>query len=195
MVVVVIITVMTSVLLLQQKKFDSSTLLRSLAYSIALTVRQAQVYGTSVRQFNASDTTFSYNYGVFFFSGSEGASNYYLFADGGGGAPKDNCRAGGTTTGTCSTNSGTEDVQQFKLGPGYTIVKFCGIAASGSQTCTPNISWLTIYFKRPNTDAFFASSAGGTYSSAYIQISGPGGDTRSITVTSTGQIAVGSLGT
>jgi hypothetical protein len=195
MTVVVIITIMTTVLLLQQKKFDSSTLLRSLAYSVALTVRQAQVYGTSVRHFNSSDTTFSYNYGVFFFSGALGASNYYLFADGAGGATKDNCRAGGTTTGTCSNNAGAEDVQQFKLGSGYSIVKFCGITSSGTQTCTPDISWLSIYFKRPNTDAFFASSAGGNYASAYVQVSGPGGETRSITITSTGQIAVGALGT
>ncbi len=42
MVVVAIITFLTGIFLFQQKRFDSSTLLRSLAYSVALSVRQAQ---------------------------------------------------------------------------------------------------------------------------------------------------------
>lgn len=173
LVVVAIITIMTAVLLLQQKKFDSSTLLRSLGYSIALSVRQAQVYGTSVREFGSAN--FNYNYGVYFFSGTGGTDTYYLFADA---PPYDHQWASGET------------VQQFKLGSGYTIVKFCGITSGGSQTCTPNISWLSIYFKRPNPDSFFAASSGGPFTSAYMQLSGPGGDTRTVVVTSTGQILV-----
>ncbi|HVV15094.1 MAG TPA: prepilin-type N-terminal cleavage/methylation domain-containing protein [Candidatus Paceibacterota bacterium] len=186
LVVVAIITIMTTVLLLQQRKFDSSTLLRSLAYSIALSVRQAQVYGTSVRQDSAT-SGFTSDYGVFFYKG-EGTSNYYIFADSG---TKDHCRAGWAVTGFCSSNAGNEDVQQFKLGPGYSILKFCATTSSNSQVCTPTLDWLSIYFKRPNPDAFFATSAGGTYKSAYIQIVGPDGvTTRGITVTTTGQIIV-----
>ncbi len=183
LVVVAIITIMTTVLLLQQRKFDSSTLLRSLAYSIALSVRQAQVYGTSVRQDSAT-SGFTSDYGVYFFKGLVGASNYYIFADSGS---KNHQRA----------SDGSEDVQPFKLGPGYTIVKFCATPSSGSQVCTPTLDYMTIYFKRPNPDAFFYTSQGGagTYKSAYIQISGPDGvTTRGITVTATGQITVGAVG-
>ncbi|MBI2004934.1 prepilin-type N-terminal cleavage/methylation domain-containing protein [Patescibacteria group bacterium] len=48
LVVVSIMLIITSTLLLQQRKFNSATLMRTLAYNIALSIRQAQVYGTSV---------------------------------------------------------------------------------------------------------------------------------------------------
>lgn len=176
LVVVAIITILTGVLLFQQRKFDSSTLLRSLAYSVALSVRQAQVYGTSVREFGAGN--FSSNYGIYLSSGSP--NDYWLFADGGA---KDSQRA----------SDGSEDVQQFKISPGYSITSFCGILASnGTKIC--NLTYLTIYFKRPNPDAYFAANSGGPYSGAYIQLNGPGGATRSVTVTTTGQILVGAYG-
>src|SRR6202012_1868912 len=77
----------------QQSKFDSSTLLRSLAYSVALSVRQAQVYGTSVlgtatSQSNcatgvsgsyALSNCYASAYGIYFNSASSG--QYILFAD------------------------------------------------------------------------------------------------------------------
>jgi hypothetical protein len=82
-----IVLLITAFVIFQQQKFNSSTLLRSLTYSVALTVRQAQVYGTSVRGFTSSSgTTFGSGYGVYVSptlscaTGSAG-SCYYLFAD------------------------------------------------------------------------------------------------------------------
>lgn len=177
-----IMTVLTSILLFQHRRFDSSTLLRSLAYSVALSIRQAQVYGTSVRQFGSN---FNYNYGVYFTAGNY----YYLFADIDG----NHVRAA----------DGSEDVQRFTIGTGYSIVKFCGTVISGGtlgQHCSTGaspITSLTIYFKRPNPDAQFSSSAGSeVYSDAYLQITSPAGgtNTRGITISSTGYISVGDLG-
>ncbi len=182
LVVIAIITILTAVLLLQQRKFDSSTLLRSLAYSVALSVRQAQVYGTSVREFGAIGSgNFNYNYGVSFSSGD--LNNYYLFAD--------------VTGDTKRASDGSEDVQTFKLGSGYTMTDFCGITNSSSQSCMSAgaITRLTIYFKRPNPDAKFSTDAGSNYCGAYIVLSGPGGDTRTVKVTSTGQILIGAINT
>lgn len=185
MVVVSIMSILTTVLLFQHRRFDSSTLLRSLAYSVALSIRQAQVYGISVRQFGATANSFNYSYGVYFTSGSY----YYLFADVNG----DKLRA----------VDGSEDVQRFTIGTGYSIVKFCGTVVSGGplgQHCSNSgspITSLTIYFRRPNPDARFSSSATSeVYSDAYIQLTSPalGTNTRGITVTSTGQISVGALG-
>jgi prepilin-type N-terminal cleavage/methylation domain-containing protein len=194
LVVLAIITILSAVFIFQQKRFDSSTLLRSLAYSIALTIRQAQVYGTSVRQFGTAANSFNYSYGVYFSSGD--LKHYYLFADVNG----DKQRA----------SDGSEDVQTFTIGSGYTLMRFCATpsgagAAQCSDSGTP-ISWMVIYFKRPNPDACFATSIDAntcnlntsTYQDAYIQLQGPtggAGDTRRITVTSTGQITVGSFGT
>jgi prepilin-type N-terminal cleavage/methylation domain-containing protein len=66
LVVFAIMTLITALILFQHRRFDSSTLLRSLAYSIALSIRQSQVYGTSVRQFGSN---FNYSYGVYFAAG------------------------------------------------------------------------------------------------------------------------------
>lgn len=184
LVVLAIMTIMTTLILFQHRSFDSSTLLRSLTYSVALSIRQAQVYGTSVRQFGTGSGSFNYSYGVYFSSGD--ASHYQLFADVNG----DKLRA----------SNGSEDVNQFTLGTGYSIVKFCATISGGSQHCSTGaspITSLTIYFRRPNPDARFSSSASSeVYSDAYIQIVGPSGvpSTRSISVTSTGQISVGALG-
>lgn len=203
MVVISIMLVLTLVFLLRQQKFDSSTLLRSLGYSIALSIRQAQVYGSSILEntpgaFAAGNAASSY--GVHF----SVPEAYVLFADGN--------NNGQYTSGT------DQNIKIFLLNSGYTIQTFCGLRGAtmdcyttcpttlptGITSCTPGaITYLTILFKRPNPDACFASSlyptaCSGTqvYSSAYLQIIGPDGvTTRSINATQTGAISVGAVGT
>ncbi len=178
---VALIVIITAVLMVRQSRFDSSTLLRSLSYSVALTVRSAQVYGTSVRV--VSGQSGSPAYGVYF----NNASSYLLFADNNGNGVYD---------------SGTDTVvQTYQIGSGFQISKFCATPVSGAQQCWQSagggtLSWLTVYFKRPNPDALFATDVGGTYNAAYIQISATNDttNTHSITVSSTGQIAVGTAG-
>ena len=178
LVVIALITIITAVFLFQQRRFDSSTLLRSLAYNIALSIRQAQVYGTSVREFSG---LFDYSYGVYF----SNAGSYILFAD-----------VNGDKVYTSSPTD--EKVQLFSLSNGYSILQFCGVRASGQEDCFgggknggTQITSLSIYFKRPNPDAQFFSSAGNTYSSAYIKVAGPSDVvTRKVTVTLPGQISV-----
>lgn len=198
LVVISIMLVLTTSFLLQQKKFDSSTLMRSLAYSIALTVRQAQAYGTSLREntpgaFAAG--TAATAYGVYFTSANIGANvnpnTYILFADvppGGGG------QANGRYDGV------SEKIQQFQLSSGYYISDFCAVIA-GAQNCVSGaaITELDIYFKRPNTDSQFSIFNGASpltnASAVYMKLTGPGGDFRNIIVTNTGQISVCSLNT
>lgn len=197
LVVFAIMTVLTAILLFQHQRFESSTLLRSLAYNLALSIRQAQVYGTSVRQFGTSAGSFSYSYGVYFTTQSPETKTYILFADANGNKVYD--------------ASPDEKVQLFNLGSGYRLNGFCGINGTnmfcntcptinppGVTTCLgggSGISTLTVYFKRPNPDALFSSSSGGAvYSQVYLQVRGPSGDTRGITITSTGQISVGENG-
>jgi prepilin-type N-terminal cleavage/methylation domain-containing protein len=187
LVVISIMLILTSIFLIRQQRFNSSTVLRSLAYSIALSVRQAQVYGTSFKENSTANA-----YGIYISSGSQ--NSYILFAD----INRDGQYSAG------------ENVQVFTLAQGYTISKFCATTAGGSPTqrcwtaAAPNITHLTILFKRPNPDACFATSAnnnacapipsGETYSSGYIQLMS-GSDTRSVNVTLTGQITVGGKGT
>lgn len=206
-----IMLIVTSVLLVRQSKFDSSTLLRSLAYSVALSVRQAQVYGTSV--FGTTTTSsycntgtyqngscFAQGYGIYVSSAAP--TSYILFAD-------------LNNNGTYNTG---EDVRVYTLGNGYVISDFCATeAAGGAIDCwrggvgllgSSPPATMSIVFRRPNPEACFTTNlspstcamvpSGTLYKSASIQIQFTGGDTgstRSIYINSTGQISVGNSGT
>jgi prepilin-type N-terminal cleavage/methylation domain-containing protein len=195
-----IMIIITTVFLVRQSSFDSSTILRSLAYGVALSVRQAQVYGTSVVGTSttqaacgsgfyntASGNCYAAAYGLYFSTALSTAvpSSYVLFADLNG-------------DGKYETN---EFVKSFFLPTGYTISNFCATNQVGTQRCSnTTISSLAIVFKRPNPDAQFVpldSSgqpiAGDTsYSSAYVQMQSlaNSSDAKSVTVTVPGEVSV-----
>ncbi len=133
---------------------------------------------------------FAKGYGVYFSSGSP--SQYYLFADA---PPGDGARA----------QDGSEDLPVYNISKGYSIKRFCAIQIlGGSAVCSSDItnpiSSLTVYIRRPNPDACFASDQApsvcapgnaAVYGSAYIQMQSAGNtDTRSIRITREGQITV-----
>lgn len=180
--------ILTSFFLLRQNQFNSSTIFRSLAYSIALSVRQAQVYGTSLRQANSTFTAKSY--GVNFNTGNiaEASPRYILFVDNDSDGLYD------------PTDSPSEFVQDFKINRSFTIRKFCAVLGS-AQHCNIESAGggsvkdaLNIYFERPDLDAKFCTAASQcNYSEAYIQIQSGTGALRNVVVLSTGQISVCSL--
>jgi prepilin-type N-terminal cleavage/methylation domain-containing protein len=208
LVVSLIIVLITGTVLFRQQRFNSSTLLRSLSYSVALSMRQAQVYGVSVRENSAGSGTFASGYGVYFnTSGLADSNHYLLFADRGNGAldlsgGSFDLNANGIL---CETN---EDclTQRFTIGNGrsagadYVISAFCAHNISGTTVCSPAITNLTVYFRRPNPDACFATSqnaaacgvgATAAYDYAYVQMKSIGStDWRTIKVSNTGQISV-----
>lgn len=184
LVVVSIMLILTSAFLLQQRRFNSSTIMRSTAYGIALSIRQAQVYATGVRQFGNSFTAKSY--GVYFDDSAGWKNRYALFAD--------------TVNDGIRDIGGTEDVTQYPIRSGYEILRFCGVLSGGGERCSdsslsPNMTSLNIYFTRPNTDAFFKSNIStDAYTSVYVVLKGINStDGRRITVYPTGQISVGNL--
>ena len=191
-VVSAIIILITTFILFQQSKFNSSTLLRSLTYSMALSVRQAQVYGTSVRGFTPAaggSATFGSGYGIHFPAGAT-PYQYYLFAD--AASPNDNGQRAA---------DGSEDAvppSPFILGKGYSLSRLCVRVGQSTPDCS--VSSITVFFRRPNPEACISSSAAPTacapgvppvYSSAYIEIKSSGNnDTRSVKVVTSGQIAI-----
>jgi prepilin-type N-terminal cleavage/methylation domain-containing protein len=201
LVVISIIVVITAVLLLRQSQLNSSTLLRSLAYSIALSVRQAQTYGTTVYGSSiftqvpceagegtySAGSCFTSGYGIGVISGDN--KHYFLFGD-------------LDSDGTYDTG---EEIHTYTLGSGFTISKFCVIPlGGGSEVCGPSgLSKLSVLFRRPNPDACFstniASGACGTgpqiYEKMYIEVTSVAGDYRRVTANVTGQIAVCPLNT
>jgi prepilin-type N-terminal cleavage/methylation domain-containing protein len=197
-VVVAVITIITALVLFSQNKFNSATLLRSLAYSVALSISEAQSYGTSVR--GTTSINFAPSYGVYFDTSDLSLSpqQYFIFADSGNGG-------GGPSDGQYETGEGLP----AELVPkNYVISQFCAVTAVG-QDCYPSsptgqsLTSLTIYFKRPNPDACIASSANPTvcgpggsspYTSAYIVVtSSGGGDIRAVKITNPGQLTVCAL--
>lgn len=190
LVVSLIIVLITGFVLFRQQGFNSSTLLRSLSYGVALSIRQAQVYGVSVRESAAGSGVFAGGYGVYFGnSGLVDSSHYLLFADANGNGQY----------------AAGEELPRFTIGNGrgtdYLIRSFCAHHTVSGDQCSPTITNLTVYFRRPNPDACFATSQSPAacatattppvYDYAYVQLrSFAGTDYRTIKITNTGQIAV-----
>lgn len=205
LVVVSLMVIITGALLLRQASFDSATLLRSLAYSVGLSVRQAQVYSTSIFGTTTSQTTcnlgiyengncFAPGYGIYVNWGAGNPTTYTLFAD------FDN-------NGTYTSNA--EIVKVFSLGQGYSISRVCATTAGASpvQFCNGSgLTWMATVYRRPNPEACITSniqpgvcnitSLNPQYatSSIQVQLTGSSGSTRSVFIFSNGQIAVGNAG-
>ncbi len=185
--VLLIMSLITLSLLVEQGKFDSSTVLRSLAYSVALSVRQTQVYGVSVVGVSVSGTnTYAPAYGVYITTVPYNAKKSYLIFG-------DTSPAGGNG----QYDAGDVVAQSFSLNSGYTISKICVKSATNTYCGPQGLVTLEILFKRPNPDAQFvalksdgSALSGGPYSTAYIYVASPNGDTRAVTVSTTGEVAV-----
>ncbi len=172
LVVVGIFVVITGVVLANNARFNSSVLLGNAAYDVALSVRQAQVYGLSTQ---VHQGVFQVGYGMHF----AGPVEYLLFAD-----LDSNKRYDPATD---------QIVQTYALGRGHTVYRYCGQKSDGTEDCTDNqaaITHLDIAFLRPNPDSTITADSPAPYSSAKITLRSASGETRTVSVQSTGQISV-----
>jgi prepilin-type N-terminal cleavage/methylation domain-containing protein len=172
MVTMALFLLITSGLLIRHAQFNNNMQIGNLAYDVALSLRQAQSYGLSVRQFEPGVEEFNLGYGIHLASGVP--SNYILFAD----RDRDQFYDGET-----------EDVEVLSLQSGYTISNFCGVNGV-DEDCSGGISTLDIVFDRPDPDAIIRSNTGTTYGSARIVVQAPNGNSRQVRVAATGQISV-----
>lgn len=176
LVVMGIMIVITTLVLARYSQFNGVVLLRSLAYDVALSIREAQVYGISGK---SSGGVFAYRYGVHL--SKTDSTRYRLFGD----------------TNNNIAYEASEVVTAYSMRPGYGISEMCAHRSSdGTEICATSggISSVTIMFKRPEPDAIIRAcpSAGPCVAAidATITLVSPTGATRSVTVTSTGQISV-----
>ena len=176
MVTISFFVIISSVVLVRHATFSSNLLLTNLAYDIALSIREAQVFGLSVSEFGTGTGEFDVGYGIHIDSGDN--ISYILFADR---EPKNQ-----------RYDDNSEIVDVFNIHKGNTISLFCGVLSNGTEKCSPtNISYLDIVFERPNPDAIITSSiTGESYSSAKIVVRSPQGKERTIIIGITGQIYV-----
>jgi len=172
---VAIVTVITTVVLVKHSQFSGNILIENLAYDVALSIRQAQVFGLSVREFGVGSGTFDIGYGVHFDSGVN--DSYILFAD----------------RNRNSVYDGSQEiVEVFTLRRGNTIAQLCGVLPNRTEKCSPGgIAYLDIVFERPDPDAIIKSDvAADTYTTARITVRSPRGVERNVVVIFTGQISV-----
>lgn len=192
-----IMAVMAGIILANQGKFGGQVLLQNFAYDVALSVRQAQVYGISVQRF--SNGKFNAGYGVYI-DRSVSTTNYVLFGD------NDTTTPGGLPDGLYK--EGLDDAtQRISVTRGYFISKLC-VPAGSDASCTggTEVSQVDIVFVRPEPDALIgwrdndvaktlhqclpSRAAANCGSSARIVMQSPRGDTMSVLVYNNGQITV-----
>ena len=182
LVVTALVVIISTVVLADNNRFGGVVQLEDLAYNIALSIRQAQVYGISVARFQSG--IFSAGYGVHLDSSPGNATSYVLFAD-----------VYPTPPDGMFEPSDGELVSMTAISGGYQIEKLCAPAGSDEATCTA-VSSLDILFKRPDPDAWISVSGfscllGNTCASnARIVLLSPRGDTMSVLVYANGQISV-----
>lgn len=178
---IAIFIIITSVAVLSNSQFNSSILLTDLGYQIALSVRQAQVYGITVKAPSACLTGtcpssgFSSGYGVDFNINTP--TGYILFEDGKNGTAPDHVYQSG------------ESLNTYAIGKGYSIKELC-VVPGGAPAYSVNT--LDVSFIRPEPEALV--SGGGSVirgAEADIYIQDPSKTTqREIKIESTGQISV-----
>ena len=179
LVVLSIMAVITGVFLVRNGRFNSAILLRSFSYQVALSIREAQVYGVGVKEVTPGSGNFSAGFGVYFSSLTPTA--YILFAD--------------------VNNNGVYDtgdivVENFTVANGFAISEFCATTSGGAEQCSPSgISALSITFRRPNPEPTIRINLSGyVYSNASITAASPTGSSRTVTVGAAGEIAVEQVG-
>lgn len=184
LVVTGIIIVVTAVVLANNSRFGGVVTLENLTFDVALTIRQAQVYGISVARFGTN--TFSAGYGVDFSLSSP--TTYALFADAIEANGLYDCPSPGT--------SNCELVQSVTLNQGYRVSDLCITSGSGVETCGQT-SHVDILFQRPEPDAWISADEfscilanGSCKASARIVLTSPRGDVASVVVENNGQISV-----
>lgn len=181
LITIVIFVMLTGVVLFNQNKFDSTVLLKNLAYDIALTIRQAQTYGVNVRE--SQETGIFSSYGVYL-NVVENNKKIIFFSD----VVKDYKFTDSSMD--CPANDiDSECMQKYSLKKGNYISKLC--AGQNVSNCL-EVDKLVLYFQRPNPDAYIYAD-GSSISSKYSEIEISSSDDSSkisIVVTDVGQIYV-----
>ena len=190
LVVLGIFIIITAVVLARQNRFSSDILLTDSAYQVAISVRQAQVYGLSVRGSNTGGSTLDYQTGYgLHFSTPVPLTSYSFFPD-----LDENGTLGVTSDGVNeSSASGFSTLTLNKA----RISDVCG-TTFGSPVClsSRNINFLDIVYIRPNhaaviTDNLGQSTTNGFYTNLVITVQSLLGDRyKCVTAYSTGQVSV-----
>lgn len=198
-IVVGIVAVVSLIVLFNYSKFSTNISVRNLAQDIALSIRKAQSYATSVQTLPGGSTSSYPAYGIAFSLAAPSSSittpsqkRFILFAD-----VSKNGKYDYTTNGTCGTPTSTDEcIEGFGITTSDSITQLCSPAISG--TCTGSATQtMTGVFCRPSPDAAIYSTNGGAANCASSSISwmeavvqSAKGATQRVRLWNTGQISV-----
>lgn len=215
LVVLAIIGVVTAVALVGEQGFQRVSLVSNTAYDVAITFRNAQVFGISSAKGQAQ---FLAGYGVDL--NKNNTTSFILFDDTKPDAttandsanllcthlPQINNAADATAPnskpGNCVYDSGQDPpLQTYRLGNGITIKNVCAVKGSSSYCWTGGTvaaTQIDVVFQRPNTTGSITASTNGTWPPlaqqmdyACLQLQGPSANpiSRYIFVSSLGQVS------
>lgn len=203
MVSVVVIAMITAVVVYNQGDFADRISLANTASDLELQIREAQVYGVSVREFQPSTNEFNFAYGISFnlnaFAGTLGPTSFVAFADR---VVKDGRYATPASWGTCTVGGTSECLKIYMLSRKNSITDLCVINNAGSDVCSSQGSGtrpgrIDLSFLRPDPSAnmsFVDTNGSQTtfpgHKGMKVKITSPKGNLKTITVYTTGQIAV-----
>jgi prepilin-type N-terminal cleavage/methylation domain-containing protein len=175
MVTIAIFVFMTAVILAKYNSFYSGTIFKNIAYDFALTIRQAQTYGISVKINDTGGSNYNLAYGVSF-----DATTVY----------DKNKKFSLNSFKNDNTLGNTEKTYNLKHGAVIRYVHSMDVPGPGIR-----LSDLDIIFRRPNPEAIicgtFATVRTCGYKTAKITIrSADGLDSKYVYVNSAGQILV-----
>lgn len=200
LVTISIMAVITTIVISGQSQFNQTLLLTDTAYTVALSVREAESLGLSSRGVGGA---FNVGYGVHFASAAP--QSYIIFADTATTqATPSYCpvlttpaNSPETKSGNCLYDNATENVQAYTLNRGFTVSDFCGKDQTNTLVCasTSYLSALDIVFLRPNVYAVMTGMHGTTpvqLTCAQVTLAAPsGGVTKTVRVTQFGEVSVG----
>lgn len=187
---IAIMTIITAIILFNQKQYNNDAAIQNLANDISLSLRQAQVYGVSVKEFSPGSNEFTSAYGLSFNLTTSGSNNAFIFF-----ADRGTRNTTYDSTWSCPLGGSSECVDKTTLTSGLRINALCSVPISGAEDCSPQR--LDITFLRPSTYAqiVFLDSGGFVIpypnaQGARIELISPTGTIRSVIVYKTGQISV-----
>lgn len=201
LVVVAIIAVISSVLMFNYSDFSTNVSVRNLSQEVALSVRKAQTYATSVRVIDGagmSSIAFP-GYGISFATTNQNGSNtsnprqFVLFADTSSGPPYPSVSSYDAGTDCGKPGVGNECIENFTINTADKIVRICK-SDEDPAGCTTYVK-ADITFRRPIPDASICLTATNGFidcevSFVTIVLQSAKGVERSVQVWSTGQISV-----
>jgi len=215
MVVVAIFGIMTAVVVFNYANFSSKVILTNMAYEIALTTRQAQVFGLGARSSDTNlidlppEVQFESPFGMFFnlqdVTGPKlnTTDQFIMFIDEvalqDGNTVSDHfCKRGSGSGDSCTClNDGKDDecVNKFQMQRGMYISK---IHVVNDNSVCKSTNQAAISFKRPNPDGFIVDQESGgsnptKYRSLQITVTSKNEDHEYVIMRESGQLSVQSV--